>query len=139
MHGHGGEEVRTALAGEAVEWIEQAEQLGTGHALAQALPKVDKRSQVLVLNGDVPMIRPETLRALVKAAPRGLAICTSDLTDAAGYGRVVRGAGRRVRRIIEEKDATPKERRIREWYLGCTTPFSRLNYLQHSVLFRSVS
>jgi len=127
VHGHGGEEVRTALAGEAVEWIEQAEQLGTGHALAQALPKVDKRSQVLVLNGDVPMIRPETLRALVKAAPRGLAICTSDLTDPTGYGRVVRGPGRRVRRVVEEKDATPKERRIREWYAGfLAAPAARL-------------
>jgi bifunctional UDP-N-acetylglucosamine pyrophosphorylase/glucosamine-1-phosphate N-acetyltransferase len=127
VHGHGGEEVRTALAGEAVQWIEQAEQLGTGHALAQALPKVDKHARVLVLNGDVPMIRPETLRALVKAAPRGLAICTSELTDPTGYGRVVRGAGRRVRRIVEEKDATPKERRIREWYAGfLAAPAARL-------------
>jgi bifunctional UDP-N-acetylglucosamine pyrophosphorylase/glucosamine-1-phosphate N-acetyltransferase len=127
VHGHGGEEVRAAFPDDSVEWVEQREQLGTGHALAQALPRVAAGAQVLVLNGDVPMIRPETLRALVKASGRGLAICTSDLTDPTGYGRVVRDAGKRVRRIAEEKDATPKERRIREWYAGfLAAPAARL-------------
>jgi bifunctional UDP-N-acetylglucosamine pyrophosphorylase/glucosamine-1-phosphate N-acetyltransferase len=128
VHGHGGAEVRVAFDGERVEWIEQAEQRGTGHALAQALPKVAAGSLVLVLNGDVPMLRPETLRRLVQSSAKGLAICTSDLTDPAGYGRVVRDARKRVRRIVEEKDATSKERRIREWYAGfLAAPASRLN------------
>jgi bifunctional UDP-N-acetylglucosamine pyrophosphorylase/glucosamine-1-phosphate N-acetyltransferase len=118
VHGHGGAEVRAAFDGADLEWVEQAEQLGTGHALAQALPKVPKDAQVLVLNGDVPMVRAETLRRLVQSSKNGLAICTSDLSDPSGYGRVVRDARRRVRCIVEEKDATPKERRIREWYAG---------------------
>jgi len=127
VYGHGGEEVRAAFPAESVEWIEQRERLGTGHALAQALPSVAKGAHVLVLNGDVPMIRPETLQALASASSGGLAICTSDLTDPAGYGRVVRDTGKRVRRIVEEKDATPKERRIREWYAGfLAAPAARL-------------
>ena len=117
VHGHGGAEVRAAVEGAGIEWVEQAEQRGTGHALAQALPKIPAGAQVLVLNGDVPMVRAETLRRLVQAS-QGLAICTSDLSDPTGYGRVVRDARKRVRRIVEEKDATPKERRIREWYAG---------------------
>jgi bifunctional UDP-N-acetylglucosamine pyrophosphorylase/glucosamine-1-phosphate N-acetyltransferase len=127
VHGHGSEAVRRAFADERVEWIEQREQLGTGHALAQALPKVAANARVLVLNGDVPMVSPATLQALVDASSTGLAICTSELSDPTGYGRVVRDAGRRVRRIVEEKDASPKERRIREWYAGfLAAPAARL-------------
>jgi bifunctional UDP-N-acetylglucosamine pyrophosphorylase/glucosamine-1-phosphate N-acetyltransferase len=118
VYGHGGEAVRAAFAGEKVRWVEQKRQLGTGHALAQALPAVPRRATVLVLNGDVPLVRPRMLRRLVRAAGRGLAIATSDLSDPAGYGRVVRGADGRVARIVEEKDATPEERAIREWYCG---------------------
>src|SRR3990170_407584 len=98
VHGHGGAEVRAAFAGARVTWVEQAQQLGTGHALAQALPQVARGAQVLVLNGDVPLVRPETLQRLVQAAAKGLAICTSELGDAAGYGRVLRDAKKRVRR-----------------------------------------
>jgi len=127
VHGHGGAEVRAAIPGADLEWVEQAEQLGTGHALAQALPGIAPGTQVLVLNGDVPMVRTETLRRLVQASAKGLAICTSDLGDPSGYGRVVRDARKRVRRIVEEKDATSAERRIREWYAGfLAAPAARL-------------
>jgi bifunctional UDP-N-acetylglucosamine pyrophosphorylase/glucosamine-1-phosphate N-acetyltransferase len=127
VHGHGGEAVRTAFDGARVEWVEQAKQLGTGHALAQALPKVARGAQVLVLYGDVPLVRPETLRQLVQASRSGLAICSSDLSDPAGYGRVVRDARKRVRRIVEHKDASAKELRIREWYAGfLAAPAERL-------------
>jgi len=127
VHGHGGAEVRAAFAGTLVEWVEQAKQLGTGHALAQALPKVASGSQVLVLNGDVPLVRAATLVRLVAAAKSGLAICTADLTDPAGYGRVLRDARKRVRRIVEHKDASAKELRIREWYAGfLAAPAQRL-------------
>ena len=127
VHGHGGEAVRSAVAGSAIEWVEQAERLGTGHALAQALPRVKRGATVLVLNGDVPLVRPDTMRALVQAARRGIAICTCDLSDATGYGRVVRDAKRRVRRIVEHKDASAKELRIREWYAGfLAAPAARL-------------
>jgi bifunctional UDP-N-acetylglucosamine pyrophosphorylase/glucosamine-1-phosphate N-acetyltransferase len=127
VHGHGGDAVRAAFDGARVEWVEQAKQLGTGHALAQALPKVARGAQVLVLNGDVPLVRAETLQRLVDGARGGLAICTSDLTDATGYGRVVRDARKRVRRIVEHKDASAKELAIREWYAGfLAAPAERL-------------
>jgi bifunctional UDP-N-acetylglucosamine pyrophosphorylase/glucosamine-1-phosphate N-acetyltransferase len=122
VYGHGGAEVRKAFEGASVEWVEQARRLGTGHALMQALPRIPRSARVLVLNGDVPLLRPEMLRKLARAAGKGVAIATSDLSDPAGYGRVVRGKGGdpqgRVLRIVEEKDATPKERAIREWYAG---------------------
>jgi bifunctional UDP-N-acetylglucosamine pyrophosphorylase/glucosamine-1-phosphate N-acetyltransferase len=117
VYGHGGEEVRAAFKDAAVEWVLQAQRLGTGHALMQALPRIPRAASVLVLNGDVPLVRAETLRKLVKAAGNGLAIATSDLSDATGYGRVVREGGRVVR-IVEHKDANAKERAIREWYAG---------------------
>ena len=127
VHGHGGAEVRAAFAGAGIEWVEQAEQRGTGHALAQAMPKVARGSQVLVLNGDVPLVRTATLEGLLAAAKKGLAICTSDLTDAAAYGRVVRDARKRVRRIVEHKDASARQLRIREWYAGfLAAPAERL-------------
>jgi bifunctional UDP-N-acetylglucosamine pyrophosphorylase/glucosamine-1-phosphate N-acetyltransferase len=127
VHGHGGADVRAAFAGADVSWVEQSQQLGTGHALAQALPQVARGAQVLVLNGDVPLVRTETLRRLVETAPRGLAICTSDLTDPAGYGRVVRDAKKRVLRIVEHNDASARELRIREWYAGfLAAPAARL-------------
>ncbi|HTQ77357.1 MAG TPA: bifunctional UDP-N-acetylglucosamine diphosphorylase/glucosamine-1-phosphate N-acetyltransferase GlmU [Burkholderiales bacterium] len=118
VHGHGGEAVKAAFVGAQVEWVEQARRLGTGHALLQALPRVPRSSTVLVLNGDVPLVRGEMLRKLVKSAGKGLAVATSDLSPATGYGRVVRDAKGRVRRIVEEKDASRGERSIREWYAG---------------------
>ena len=127
VHGHGAAEVRAAFPGAGVEWVEQAQQLGTGHALAQAMPKVARGSQVLVLNGDVPLLRAQTLGRLLAASKQGLAICTSDLTDATGYGRVLRDARKRVRRVVEHKDASAKELRIREWYAGLlAAPAQRL-------------
>jgi bifunctional UDP-N-acetylglucosamine pyrophosphorylase / glucosamine-1-phosphate N-acetyltransferase len=116
--GHGGDSVRAAFTDADVTWVEQGLQLGTGHALAQALPLVARGARVLVLYGDVPMVRVATLRQLVAESAKGLAICTSDLTDPTGYGRVVRDARKRVRRIVEHKDASAKELRIREWYAG---------------------
>ncbi len=127
VHGHGGADVRTAFAGAPVTWVEQAQQLGTGHALAQALPQVARGAHVLVLNGDVPLVRAGTLERLVAACTKGLAICTSDLSDPSGYGRVVRDARMRVRRIVEQKDASARQLRIREWYAGfLAAPAARL-------------
>ena len=127
VHGHRGEKLLAAFKGARVRWVEQAKRLGTGHALAQALPHVARGSQVLVLNGDVPLIRRETLERLVAAGRRGLAICTSDLSDPAGYGRVLRDGKGRVKRIVEENDASERERSIREWYAGfLSAPGTRL-------------
>lgn len=106
VYGHGGEQVRAQLNQVAVNWVEQAEQLGTGHAVAQALPAVDPESTVLILYGDVPLVRRETLAGLVAAAvARGFALLTVKLDDPTGYGRIVRDASGEVKRIVEQKDA----------------------------------
>ena len=118
VHGHGGERVRAALADAGVDWIEQAEQLGTGHAVAQALPSIPDTGRVLVLYGDVPLIRPATLRRLVAAAGDGLALLTAELADPAGYGRVLRDPQGAVVGIVEHKDASPEQHAIREINTG---------------------
>jgi bifunctional UDP-N-acetylglucosamine pyrophosphorylase/glucosamine-1-phosphate N-acetyltransferase len=120
VHGHGGEQVKAAFISESgVQWVEQTEQLGTGHAVAQALPLLDDAGVVLVLYGDVPLIRAETLRPLVTAAQQGqLALLTVELADPGGYGRIVRNPQGRVCRIVEEKDATAEERCLREVNTG---------------------
>ena len=118
VHGHGGDEVRSAFAAMNVTWVEQTEQLGTGHALMQALPSVKPRDDVLVLYGDVPLIRAETLQALIEARDSGLAILTAEPADPGGYGRIVRDAQGRVVRIVEEKDASPEQLALREVNVG---------------------
>jgi len=115
VYGHGGAQVQAALAHENVEWILQAEQLGTGHAVMQAMCVIPDDHTVLVLYGDVPLIRSGTLQKLVAAAGEGaLAMLTVNLEDAAGYGRIVRDSQGAVSAIIEHKDATPEQLQIRE-------------------------
>jgi bifunctional UDP-N-acetylglucosamine pyrophosphorylase/glucosamine-1-phosphate N-acetyltransferase len=117
--GHGGATVREHLAAEGIAWVEQSPQLGTGHAVMQALPQLAAGGTVLVLYGDVPLIAAGTLRALTEAATNGsLALLTQVLDEPRGYGRIVRDAGGKVARIVEEKDATPQERAIREVNTG---------------------
>jgi bifunctional UDP-N-acetylglucosamine pyrophosphorylase/glucosamine-1-phosphate N-acetyltransferase len=117
--GHGAELVRSRLAGAAVQWATQEKQLGTGHAVMQALPQVPPDGLVLVLYGDVPLIAPATLKGLVEAAQGGrVALLTQDLPEPKGYGRIVRDAGGRVTGIVEEKDATEAQRKIREVNTG---------------------
>jgi bifunctional UDP-N-acetylglucosamine pyrophosphorylase/glucosamine-1-phosphate N-acetyltransferase len=119
VHGHGGEAVRAAFAGQPVAWFHQAEQRGTGHAVRQALPGLPADDVVLILYGDVPLIRSETLRRLVARARRGeLVLLTAEFADPTGYGRIVRGEGGRITGIVEEKDATPEQRRVREVNTG---------------------
>jgi len=117
VHGHGAEAVRAGFADTDVQWVLQAEQLGTGHAVQQALPLIGSDAQVLILYGDVPLVRLATLRQLLEAAGDGVAITTAELDDPRGYGRIVRKAGR-VERIVEEKDASSAERGIREINAG---------------------
>jgi len=115
VHGHGAEAVREAFRDAAVNWVLQAEQQGTAHAVAQALPHVPDAAAVLVLYGDVPLISAETLWPLLQG--KGLALLTATPPDPAGYGRILRKAGR-VTGIVEDKDATPAQRRIREINTG---------------------
>ena len=113
VYGHGGEQVRQAFADQPdLHWAEQEKQLGTGHAVAQAMPQVPDAATVLVLYGDVPLIRSETLRRLL-AAPGRLAVLVAELEDPTGYGRIVRDAEGRVAAIVEQKDANEEQRRIR--------------------------
>ncbi len=119
VYGHGGEQVRAALEGEPVSWVLQAQRLGTGHAVAQAMPQIADDQQVLVLYGDVPLIQPSTLTELLSVAgPRQVALLTMMLEHPSGYGRVMRDARGRVQRIIEEKDASKKVLRVRECNTG---------------------
>jgi bifunctional UDP-N-acetylglucosamine pyrophosphorylase/glucosamine-1-phosphate N-acetyltransferase len=126
VHGHGGEAVRAAFPQADLQWVEQREQRGTGHAVREALHALDPAAMVLILYGDVPLIRAQTLRALVEAGRAGLAVLTVELAEPAGYGRIVR-ADSRVLRIVEAKDATAEELRIREVNAGFfALPASRL-------------
>jgi bifunctional UDP-N-acetylglucosamine pyrophosphorylase / glucosamine-1-phosphate N-acetyltransferase len=118
VHGHGAEKVREAFADAQVEWVLQAEQLGTGHAVQQAMPHVSGDADVLILYGDVPLVRPESLKRLVDAAREGVAVMTTELAEPKGYGRIVRNAADGVERIVEEKDASEQERAIREINAG---------------------
>ncbi|MGH8294927.1 MAG: NTP transferase domain-containing protein, partial [Steroidobacteraceae bacterium] len=119
VYGHGGERVREALAKEAVEWTLQAQQLGTGHAVLQAVPKVPDGHRVLVLYGDVPLLGRATLERLMAAGEgNGVALLTMTPADPAGYGRIVRDPKGRVERIVEQKDASAEERAIRECNTG---------------------
>ena len=119
VYGHGGEQVRQAFATDAgLIWAEQKEQLGTGHAVKQAMPHVDPDSDVLIVYGDVPLIEAKSLRLLLESSRETLGVMTAVVEDASGYGRIVRDAAGRVLRIVEQKDATEAERAIREWNTG---------------------
>ena len=117
--GHGGDAVRAAYVGaDDLVFVTQATQLGTGHAVQQAVPHLNDAGPTLVLYGDVPLTTAATLRRLVAAAGNGVALLTVRLADPSGYGRIVRDAGGSVVRIVEEKDATAAERAIDEINTG---------------------
>jgi bifunctional UDP-N-acetylglucosamine pyrophosphorylase/glucosamine-1-phosphate N-acetyltransferase len=111
VHGHGGDAVQAAFASAGLAWSLQARQLGTGHAVLQALPGVPDQAQVLVLYGDVPLLTLDTLRALL--AEPGLALLADELADPTGYGRVVLDGAGRVAAIVEHKDASAAQRALR--------------------------
>jgi bifunctional UDP-N-acetylglucosamine pyrophosphorylase/glucosamine-1-phosphate N-acetyltransferase len=136
VYGHGGEKVLAAFEGSGargrggppIDWALQSPQLGTGHAVAQAVPFLADEHPTLVLYGDVPLVATETLRRLVQASDEGrsLGLLTETLEDPTGYGRIVRENGR-VTRIVEQKDADEATRRIREINTGIlVAPTARL-------------
>ncbi|MBK7423933.1 MAG: bifunctional UDP-N-acetylglucosamine diphosphorylase/glucosamine-1-phosphate N-acetyltransferase GlmU [Propionivibrio sp.] len=127
VYGHGGDAVRATLDAPDLAWALQEPQLGTGHAVQQALPYLKGDGTTLILYGDVPLIRSETLERLVQVAQDALAILTVELSDPGGYGRIVRNDAGQVIRIVEQKDSTPDERRIREINTGIMAmPSARL-------------
>lgn len=119
VFGHGGEQVQQTLRHMEVSWAEQKEQLGTGHAVKQAMPEVSKDSLILVLYGDVPLIRLQTLKKLIKSVDdTHMGLLTTVLTDATGYGRIVRDHQGQVMKIVEHKDADDAIRAIQEINTG---------------------
>ena len=118
--GHGGKQIQHALPALPVNWIVQDEQLGTGHAVLQALPHIPPTSLVLVLYADVPLIQLATLQALTSrcTAEKALALLVADLVDPTGLGRIVRNAQQQICAIVEEKDASAEQQQITEIYSG---------------------
>ncbi len=117
--GHGAEQVRAAFPDPAIHWFTQQQQLGTGHAVAQVLPAIPDEHAVLVMYGDVPLIRKETLGALqVIALNNEVGLLTAELDDPTGYGRILYAADGSITGSVEEQDATNEQRRIREVNTG---------------------
>ena len=118
IYGHGGNLVQQAFAQENVEWVEQVEQLGTGHAVKVTLPVLPTDGVSLILSGDVPCITEATLKKLLQAsAETGIGIVTLTVDDATGYGRIVRKNGE-IQAIVEHKDANDEQRKIKEFNTG---------------------
>jgi len=130
VYGHGGGQVQAWVgaqrADRRVQWAQQAQQLGTGHAVLQAMPQVPDDAVVLVAYGDVPLIRSETLAALAAAGHDSLAIATVQLANPRGYGRILRNAEGKIAGIVEENDASEEQRAIREANTGLLAAPARL-------------
>jgi bifunctional UDP-N-acetylglucosamine pyrophosphorylase/glucosamine-1-phosphate N-acetyltransferase len=117
VHGHGAEQVKAAFPQADLDWVLQGEQLGTAHAVMQAMPRLGADADVLILYGDMPVVRAETLRRLLEAGRDGLALLTADIPNHPSFGRVVRD-GERIARIVEVRDASAAERALAEVNVG---------------------
>lgn len=119
VYGHGGQQVRDTINDPTIAWVEQLEQLGTGHAVNQAIPEIDEDSTALVLYGDVPLINSNTLSDLVyQAGSDSLGLLTVHLDDPTGYGRIARDGHGKVKYIVEQKDADSEDLKISESNTG---------------------
>ena len=118
VYGHGGEQIINAFKDRPVNPVEQAEQKGTGHAVAQVLPHIDPDNKVLILYGDVPLIETATLQRLIDKASSGFSLLTVDLPSPQGYGRIVRDTDNNVKAIVEHKDASEEQLMISEVNTG---------------------
>lgn len=129
IYGHQGERLQHALHQVPVNWVHQAEQLGTGHALLQALPYLTPDAQVLVLSGDVPLINLKTLQTLIKTSScnASFALLVAHMPDPTGLGRIIRNEQDEISTIVEEKDANVQEKNIKEIYAGICS--IKANYL----------
>jgi bifunctional UDP-N-acetylglucosamine pyrophosphorylase/glucosamine-1-phosphate N-acetyltransferase len=119
IFGHEGEKLQHAFAHLGVEWVKQSEQLGTGHAVLQALPQIDEKQQVLILYGDVPLISAPTLKNFIAATPANtIGMLTAEFPDPTGLGRIIRDSAGKIIRVVEEKDADAKQRLLHEINTG---------------------
>lgn len=127
IYGHGGDQIINSLSNLPIHWVHQAEQLGTGHAVMQALPHIPSDSQVLILSADVPLIQAQTLQSLISCSIEShtnqskLTLLVAELETPHGLGRIVRNAQGHISSIIEEKDANEQEKQIKEIYSGICT------------------
>ncbi|MCD0170809.1 bifunctional UDP-N-acetylglucosamine diphosphorylase/glucosamine-1-phosphate N-acetyltransferase GlmU [Deinococcus sp. 23YEL01] len=142
--GHGAAAVEAALAGSGVVFARQEQQLGTGHAFLAGMDALDdhREADVLVLYGDTPLLRTETLRDLLadhRARSGAFTVLTGVLPDATGYGRIIRDAQGNVERIVEQKDATPEERAVGEFNSGVYLMDARANELAHRITNENAS
>lgn len=142
--GHGAAAVEAALAGSGVVFARQEQQLGTGHAFLAGMDALDdhREADVLVLYGDTPLLRTETLRDLLadhRARNGAFTVLTGVLPDATGYGRIIRDAQGNVERIVEQKDATPEERAVGEFNSGVYLMDARANDLAHRITNENAS
>jgi bifunctional UDP-N-acetylglucosamine pyrophosphorylase/glucosamine-1-phosphate N-acetyltransferase len=118
VYGFGGEQVREAFREEAIIWVNQAEQKGTGHAVQQVVPHLENNTNTLILLGDVPLVDTKACKNLIAKADKTLSLLTFNKPDPTGYGRIVRDETGNVIAIIEHKDATDKQRTIKEVNTG---------------------
>ncbi len=122
VYGNGGQRVRSEMAHLPVEWVEQTEALGTGHAVQQVLPHLQPQEQVLVLYGDVPLISKETLQRLLKNTPKNaLGLVVTEVDNPTGFGRILRNDVGNIIAIVEQKDANAHQQQIREINTGILT------------------
>ncbi len=129
VYGHQGKLLLERFSQRNLRWVEQKEQLGTGHAMLQALPEISGNTQVLVLSGDVPLITPNTLKKLLDTTPAdAIGMLTAQLANPFGYGRIIRDNQQRIVAIVEEKDATAEVRVVTEINTGVY--YFPVNYLR---------
>lgn len=118
IYGHGGDKVKQAFCDEKIDWVEQVEQLGTGHAVQMTLPVLPNEGLSLILYGDVPLVSKQTLQRLVDASKdSGIGMITQNVADPTGYGRIIRDDGK-IQAIVEHKDASAEQRQITEINTG---------------------
>ncbi len=130
VHGNGGSMVHDAMAYLDVIWVKQSKQLGTGHAVLQAMPHCDPEDKILVLYADVPLISLKTLKLLLKNTPKkGLGLVVTELQDPSGFGRIIRNEMANITAIVEHKDANEEQLKIQEINTGILT--TRAKHLQH--------
>ncbi|HVV67516.1 MAG TPA: bifunctional UDP-N-acetylglucosamine diphosphorylase/glucosamine-1-phosphate N-acetyltransferase GlmU [Gammaproteobacteria bacterium] len=126
VYGNGGQLVRSEMAHLDVQWVEQPEALGTGHAVRQVLPHLNQDHQVLVLYGDVPLISKETLKQLLDNTPKNaLGLVVAELEDPQGFGRIIRNEMGNIVAIVEQKDTNPEQQKITEINTGILTTSAR--------------
>lgn len=119
IYGNGGEQIRNALSHLNANWVLQEQQLGTGHAVLQALPHLPENAQVLILSADVPLIQADTLKALIECSHQApLSLLLATVENPTGLGRIIRNQEGKIRAIVEEKDATAEQKQIKEIYSG---------------------